>query len=470
MSTTASTSLLPAGDRDDRPVQLLDDTWLLTIFAVVLAIALPWVVSAFAIDFRAASWGVLALGAIYVALTTAGGLSGVDGAWRTRLLAVLHAIGVIVIGFIWQQGGGLQNPAFLLAFALPVIGASFISRWQPYLTAALAILVVAAVALSQAPELRWYASGLSTAGEWLATLFGREGTAGSAPLPGFYAPFGYPVVLLEVFAVLLFACAVAAEYLGTVFETIRANVAVAQAEAERGQDLWATLLERLPVPAFLVEADTLRVICASERVAPAFCATHTALAGSNLLETVRFSYPDVVRELITGMGGVVQPSMLRVTDQLRAAEVRVQHIGHRGHRYALVIIEDMTETFCVKAALDKANQAALIVDPRGRVMGFNKPARGLFPGVEIGAEASRFLSLPGSGPVARWWEAGLTGRRKMHVEIVQRLYQVTSSAVPMPGEEESIHVIAFHPMARPEATTPSATTTTMVKPTLVQPQ
>lgn len=467
MNTTASTWLLPAPDRDDRPVQLLDDTWLLTIFAIVLAVALPWFVSAFDIDFGAASWGVLGLGAIYVALTTAAGLSRADTAWRTRALALLHATGVIVMGFIWQQGGGLQNPAFLVVFALPVIGASFISRWQPYLTAALAILVVTAVALSQAPELRWYASGFGTAGAWLATFFGQEGAAVSAPFPGFYAPFGYPLVLLEVFAVLLFACAVAAEYLGTVFEAIRANVAIARAEAERGQELWTTLIEHLPVPAFLVEVDTLQVICASEHVAPAFCAPHAAQAGSNFLETIRFSYPDVVRELIAGEGGVVRPSMIRVAGQLRAGEVRVQHIAHKGRRFALVIIDDMTEAFCIKAALDSADHAALVVDSKARVIAFNKPARGLFAGSEFGAEASRLLSHPGSG--TRWWEPGLAGRRKMHVEVQRRIYQVTSSAVALPGEEESLYVIAFLPVARTGAANQFAAGPTSVKTTLVQP-
>ena len=78
-------------------------------------------------------------------------------------------------------------------------------------------------------------------------------------------------MLLEVFAILIAACAVASEYLGTVFEMLRAQVGAARAEAQRGHDLWASLIEHLPVPAVLVEVDTLRVICASERLAPAFC-------------------------------------------------------------------------------------------------------------------------------------------------------------------------------------------------------
>ena len=76
-------------------------------------------------------------------------------------MTLLDVVGVILIGFIWDHVGALQNPMFLTIFALPVIGAIFLSRWHPYLIATLSVLVVAIVALSDAPELRWYASGRS---------------------------------------------------------------------------------------------------------------------------------------------------------------------------------------------------------------------------------------------------------------------------------------------------------------------
>ena len=61
-------------DRKDLHLQLLDDIWLVTIFAVLLAIALPWFASGFDIDIGTAFWGVFALGAIHLALTAVAGL------------------------------------------------------------------------------------------------------------------------------------------------------------------------------------------------------------------------------------------------------------------------------------------------------------------------------------------------------------------------------------------------------------
>lgn len=453
MNTGDITQLLPAPSWSDPRVHLLDDTWLLTIFAILLATVVPWLVSGLDINFIAACLGLLALGAIHIAFTLIGKPARTGE--RRPLLASLHVAGILLVGFIWLQAGGLQNPAFLVIFALPIVGAIFLSRWQPYLMALLAALVVGTVALAQAPELRWYAPGLDAAGAWLAALLGQQGTADS-PFPGFYAPSSYLVVLLEVFAVLVFACAVAAEYLGSIFERLHSHIDVARAEAERGQEFWATLIEDLPVPALLIDADTLDILCASDQ-ASQFCAAES-VSGGKLFETIRFSYPEVVQELITQVGGSSPLSMIRVGDRLRASEVHVQHMAQKGRRFALVVIHDKTEELTVRAALDVTGQAVLVIDANGRVLAFNEPARALFSAVEKQTDASRLLPL--SGMPVRWWEPGISGRRKMLIEIGPRIYQVTCSASPLPGEEERLYIVAFLPVARAEISDRSAITAT----------
>ncbi len=442
MITSGDTQLLPAPAWRDPRVHLLDDTWLLTIFTILLATALPWLVSAFAIDFVATSLGLLALGAIHVAFTVLGRSARIGE--RRWVLTALHVTGVLIVGVIWMHAGGLQNPAFLMVFVLPVVGAIFLSRWQPYLMALLAVSVVGTVALAQAPELRWYAPGLNTVGAWLAAVIGGEGAATNTPFAGFYAPSGYFVVLLEVFAILVFACSVAAEYLGTIFERLHAHVDMARTEAERGQEFWANLIEELPLPALLIDTDTLNILCASKQAS--VFGTAELASGRNLFEAVHFTYPDVVQELITQAGGVAPLSMIRIGDRLLATEVRVQHTAQRGRRFALVVIHDKTEEFTARAALDLTGQAALVIDSHDRIVTFNKPARALFAGIEKDAAASDLLSL--SGMPARWWEPDLTGRRKMQVEIAPRIYQVTSSASLLPGEEERLYVVTLQPVAR----------------------
>jgi len=295
-----STQLIPRPVWENPRVHLLDDIWLLTIVAILIATGIPWFVSGFEVEVGTASWGLLALGGIHIAFTILASPTRPHGRWRDRMLTLLDVAGVTLIGFIWQHVGAFQNPMFLMVFALPVIGAIFLSRWHPYLIASASVLVVAVVALSVSAELRWYASGLLGSNAWLTWMFGRQGGAPQPTFSGFYAPSNYLLVLLEVFTVVLFACAVAAEYVGTIFERLNAHIVMARTEAERGQELWARLIERLPLPALLVDPDTLRVVAASEFASTYLKSAEMPLEGRNLFEALKFSYPDVVQELIVG--------------------------------------------------------------------------------------------------------------------------------------------------------------------------
>jgi PAS domain-containing protein len=223
--------------------------------------------------------------------------------------------------------------------------------------------------------------------------------------------------------------------------------------------MWAGLIERLPMPALLVDPDSMRVVAASEFATIYLRAGELALEGRLLFEAMKFSYPDIVQELIVGSDGGAPATVIRLGDQLRVTQIRVLHVSHKGRRLALLTIEDATEVFCLKAALDTAEYAAFVIDARGLVLAFNKPAGGLFGGAEVGADAEQVLAQRDAPP--RWWEPGLTGRRKMHIEIGPRIYQVTSSAISLAGEEERIFTVAFLPVARAGTADPFAASSTM---------
>jgi PAS domain-containing protein len=465
MNDVYGTQLLSGLPWHDPRIHPLDDTWLLTIFTILPAIALPWFISGLDIDFAAAGLGLLTLGAIHLGFTALSSRATRNPLRLTRTLSVLHALGVITVAFIWQHAGGVQNPLFLMVFALPVIGAIFLSRWQPYFMATLAAVAVAFIAASQAPELRWYVpAGLRVAADWLGGFLVKATGSGSLPFAGFYAPSAYFVVLLEAFVIMVFACAVAAEYLASIFERLRGQVAAARAEAVRGQALWSALLEQLPLPAVLLDAEAHEVICASAPAVAKFFGGDESVVGRDFFQAIHFSYPEAVQQLIDGAGGVERQSMVRLGDQLLATEVRVQHIAQNGRRLALVMVNDTTEALCVRSALDVAEHAALVADSHGRVLAFNKPARALFSGTQVGAEVSRLLPQFESG--TRWWDPGLSGRRKMHVTVMRRVYQLTTSSVPLPGEDARLYVIAFLPVARVAAAdqSPVGSTTVVERP------
>jgi len=458
MTDRDATQLLARPLWRDPRVHLLDDLWLVTIFAVLFAVALPWLISGLTIDLLAVAGALIVLGAIHVALAALASAGAPHGARRRRLLSALHTLGVFAMAYIWLHAGGLQNPLFLLLFALPIVGSIFLSRWHPYLVAALAVVLVVLIAAVEAPELRWYAPGLESALRGLDNLLGKGNASGGLPFAGFYAPSDYFLVMLEVFAVGMFGCAVAAEYLGTVFERLHGQVAAALIEAERGEQLWSAVVEQLPLPAFLVDADTCAISFASAAALARFAPDGT-LTGRRLFEVVSFSYPELVQELINGRGGIVRPCMVRVRDRLLACDVRVQHVAQKGQRLALLTAQDITESFCVKAALDVAEHAAIVLDGAGRVLAWNKPATALFPTAQVDSEIAQLLPQA----EGRWWDPGLSGRRKAHVTVMQRVYQLTCSAVALPGEEERLYVVAFVPAAQVPAADQDAGTVAVAR-------
>jgi len=439
------TQLISRPRWENQRIPLLSDIWLLTIAAILIATGVPWIANGFEVDVGAASWGLLAVGGIQGAFAILSSRAWPHDRWHDHLLTLMDVTGVILIGYIWRHVGAVQNPAFLTVFALPVIGAMFLSRWHPYLMAAVSVCVVLIVALAQAPELRWYASGLLRSDAWLTWLFGHQSAAAQPSFPGFSAPASFLMVLIEVFSIGLFACAVAAEYVGIVFERLSAHTALARIEAERAQELWSDLIERLPLPALLIDPASQRIVACSDLASTYLGGGEMPLEGRNLFKALCFSYPDIVHQLIVGSGGAAPLTVIRVADLLRVTQVRVLHVVHRGHRLALLTIEDGTEEFCLRSALDASEYAALVIDGRGRLLAFNKPAKWLFSGADIGADAAQLLSQPNSGQ--GWWEPGLSNRRKMHLEIDQRIYQVTSSATTLAGEQERIFTVSVLPVA-----------------------
>jgi hypothetical protein len=444
-------------------IHLLDDMWLLTILAIVVAIGVPWLFSGFAVQAGVASWGLLGLGGIHVAFTMLGSPTRSGGRGGEYALTLLDVIGVMLIGFVWAHVGALQNPLFLMIFVLPVIGSIFLSRWHPFLIAVLSILVVSAVALSQAPELRSYASGLLGTDTWLANWFGSQRPETQASFAGFYAPTGYLVAVLEVFSVALFACAVAAEYVGTIFERLLASSNLARSDSEKAQELWATLIERLPIPGLLIDPTSLRVVACSDSAREFLHVGEASPEGRGLFDVARFSFTDLVQEMIAGAGAVGTATLtaLHVADEVRLAQVRVLQVVHKKRRLSLLTLEDVTEAFCLKAAWDTSEAAALVVDALGHVRAFNKPTATLFSSVRIGVNAEQLLSQLVAG--LPWWESGLTRRRKMHIEIDSRVYEVTSSEIALPGEAQRLYSVSLLPVARVDAPERSGGTARLVK-------
>ena len=191
------------------------------------------------------------------------------------------------------------------------------------------------------------------------------------------------------------------------------------------------MIERLPLPALLIDPDTLDSSPAASSRPPFLQSGDGSLEGGNLFDVAALLLSRLRPRTHRGSrGGSARDDHSR-RGAVRLTQVRVLQVAHKGRRLAFLTIEDATEVFCLKAALDTSEYAALVVDAGGRVLRIQQALGGLFGSAQLGMDAAHLLSQSNAGP--RWWEPGLTGRRKMHVEIGSRIYQVTSSAVALAG-------------------------------------
>jgi PAS domain-containing protein len=253
------------------------------------------------------------------------------------------------------------------------------------------------------------------------------------------------VVLLEVYSVVLLVCAFAARYIGTIFERLITGSLLAHSESEQAQELWSTLIERLPLPALLVDPHSLRVLGCSDAALKFLARDESSIDGQELFSVAQFSFADLVQDLIAGAQSEPSLIAMHVDGELRLAQVSVLQVVHKRRRLALLTLEDMTQVFCLTAALDNSDFAALVVDADGKVRAFNKRATELFGEIASGTSAEKLLSHTVAG--LPWWESGLDGRRKMHVDVGSRIHEVTSTEIPVPGEEQRLYSVSLLPVA-----------------------
>jgi hypothetical protein len=172
------------------------------------------------------------------------------------------------------------------------------------------------------------------------------------------------VNVLEVFSIVLFACAVAAEYIGAILERLLANGMLARAESEKAQELWATLIERLPVPGVLVDPTSLRIVGCSDAARTYLRSGEVSPEGRNLFEVARFSFVDLVQELIAGAIGTASLTAIHVADEVRLTQVRVLQVVHKKRRLVLLTLEDVTEAFCLRAWSMRLDESVPSTSPR----------------------------------------------------------------------------------------------------------
>ena len=121
--------MLPRPTWADPRVHLLDDVWLLTIAAILIATGVPWFLSGFEVQLGAASWGLLVLGAVHWAFTSIAAPTRAHTRWHARysppslkqLSATLHSCALAALATLLMRSSKQVSICARLSQSRPLL-------------------------------------------------------------------------------------------------------------------------------------------------------------------------------------------------------------------------------------------------------------------------------------------------------------------------------------------------------------
>ena len=422
--------------------QVLDDGWLLMLLAAALAVGIPWFLRNSQIELAPVAWAAFVYGSAYFALSRA--TERLRGA-RSRLAAAtaLQALSVLFVAYLWHHAGNVQNPMFLMVFAIPVAaGGCVLPGTRAVGLALLAAASATFVAIASAPQLRWYLGQLGIPVEWVPTALA---SSGARPFPGLDLPAAYLFLLLITFTVVILAVALLSESVSALLRGLQARLEASTREHMQADTLATVVIHAAPHPTVLVYADTFRVARASRSFLERAGILPETLEQASFFDCLELAHPEVIRELAAGAGGVIPVAIYSAAGSTHVARVHVTPLEHGGGRYACLVLEDVLDQLALRAALDEAAEGLVVIGAEQRVHSFNAAAHGMLPQLRAGLEAS--VALDGPDAASAWWVLGPRSQRARVVALQGKSYSAKCSALAIPGLQERLTIVRLSPSA-----------------------
>jgi PAS domain-containing protein len=204
----------------------------------------------------------------------------------------------------------------------------------------------------------------------------RQGRVSAGGAPG-AAPVSPIAVALMLLAVTLLAPLAAREWVRRLARGHAGHGAWIGTEA-----VMQAVFRADPVPTVLIHMDTAQVVEASRSFIDQMLRRPEDLDGKSLFELLVFSDPQAVRSLLSGSSGELPFCAYRTFAEERVARVRFYRIPGNGEDYACVSVLDQGELFQLSKALDRLDEALLVIRDGREIAYFNDAAGRLFSGLE----------------------------------------------------------------------------------------
>jgi PAS domain-containing protein len=400
----------------------LDDCWTFTLGVALLAVAVPWFLRVLPLSFAPAAWAAFGFAVLHL-----GGAALSDRFATPRSLLVSiglsQGLGIVFLGVLWHLVGGLQNPMFLVAFALPVTASGMLlSAGATGASAVLSIVVAGFVAVAESPDLRLYLFELGLPVGFLNRLMPPRLPGPAWPFPGLLGQPAYLCLLLAGFAVFQASAALLSCRLAAIARRRESRLRITAQVQEEVDSLFQEVAGSSPLPVALVFADSGRVAYANASFVKRMMLHGQEVAGRDLFALLDFQDPRALKTLFA-TGGEIPFCAYGVGPEARVARLGVQPVAHRGEGYAMVRFEDLTDVFHLHAAWEASEDALLVIGADDRLGYANRAARELFGGVSPGLWATEALAWPGWQD--DWWRPGRT--TQLALEGVS--YRVSATSV-----------------------------------------
>lgn len=355
---------------------------------------------------------VFVIGMVFLAAALAG--QWLAGDTRgDRLLWVSPLAVALALAVLWHYSGTLNNPAFTIFMAVPVILAGVASyRWLPFLVALVATAALVVTALVSHAEVRWFIErwGIS----WPEALtVGRVAGRAVNELPGLAI---HPDAFFATFAAGMLATALGASAVGSLLERYRERYLQAAALGEESRQLANRLLASGTSPAAVIAPGSGTIITAND----AFLARVgiDAAVGRSVLKLLSFSHEEALRRLLDGEeASFDQLQVVRSGGDGRLSRVRLTRLDLAREEVLKLTLDDPQPTDYLALAMDHFSVALIVIDGEQRVIAADPQAQAAFPGLVPGQAAAAALAMPDAPD---WWQIAPRRRVMRTVRIGER--------------------------------------------------
>lgn len=428
--------------------RLLDSAWIVSLVAGLASVALLWFMSILEIDLERAAWVVLVYIAGYLVISTAGDRLKSPFA-VTQAIRFTTLTSVIFLGVLWHLVGGLDNPMFLVMFALPVLlSGVMMVGWLAHVAAAVSIMTVSLVALYESPDLRWYFERFHLIGPGLTALLSRETVGARLAVHGLEHGPAYDFTLIATFASMQLIVAFVSTPLTLLLKRLNDRFETSDKLRTEVQGLFHAVLRASPNPSVIAYADTGQVVQASDSFFSRMLVKPSQLVGKGLLEIVKFADPKRVEEAFAQPSGTIPFCVYTVGPEARIANLTFYRTDHAGTAYIYLGWEELTELFYLQSAMDAIDDPMVVVNEDGLLYYGNRTSRDLFGSLYFGMDTRTVepLWLLLTDHSAARDERGTTRHT-----LKGSPYDVNRLIAPLPGESTRCTILWLHCVAQEEA-------------------